>query len=238
MISPKQSLSPVYAYLKRPSMIDFPGKLAVVMFSTGCNFACGFCHNATLMGKPKEGLAWDKLSKACDEFKEQWVDAVVISGGEPTLDPDGLAELIDFLKQRGFAVKLDTNGSRPDVLESVLPHIDYVAMDVKISLPKYKDFVGFGDTDKIRRSVELIRDSGVRHEFRTTVIEGVHDEADIRQIATLINGADRYVLQPFLPHEDLPHPKFRETPRTSPAFMKKMEQAAAQCAKEVLARGK
>ncbi len=237
MISPRQELSPVYAYLKRPSMIDFPGKLAVVMFTTGCNFTCGFCHNATLMGKPQDGLPWEKVAQACDEFREQWVDAVAISGGEPTMDAAALEELIDFLKLRNFAVKLDTNGSRPQVVEHLLPKLDYVAMDVKTSPAKYKNFVGFGDVEKIRSSIDIIRGSDVAHEFRTTIIEDVHDENDICEIAELIKGAARYVLQPFIPHEDLPDPKYRTMKRTTPVFMRKMEKAAAGCAAEVVARG-
>lgn len=238
MISPKQNLSPIYAYLKRPSMIDFPGKLSIVMFTTGCNFQCGFCHNALLMGQPKEGLSWDNLDEACNGFKEQWVNAVVISGGEPTLDPMAVSELVDFVKRHGFAVKLDTNGSRPEVVEHLLPRLDYVAMDVKIGLSKYESLVGFSNTDAIRRSIDIIRSSGVEHEFRTTVIQGIHEAADIQEIADLVRGARRYVLQPFIPHDDLPDPGFCKIPRTPPEFMRKMEKIAGDCAAEVVARGK
>ena len=218
-------------------MIDFPGRMAAIMFFSGCNFTCGFCHNATLMGTKKEGLPWDELEKACNDFKEQWVNGIVLSGGEPTLDEDELNKTIDLFIDKGFAVKLDTNGSAPEKIEKVLPKLDYIAMDVKTSLSKYKDLVGYNKTENIKKSIDIIKNKSNSHEFRTTVIEGIHSEDDMREICSLVKGAKRYVLQPFIPQDDLPGEKFRRIQRTSPVFMRKMESIAQGCADEVIARG-
>jgi len=214
--------SPVFAYHSRPSMIDFPGRLAAIFFTAGCSFRCGFCHNAELLGRRKTGLRWSRLESACVHFHKNWVDGVVISGGEPTCFEGELIRLIRFFRQYGFAIKLDTNGSRPDVLEEVLPLVDYVAMDIKCALGRYAEFVGFADADKIARSIELLKTATVAGEFRTTVVEGLHGEEEIAEIGALLAGAKQYVLQPFLPRQDLPDPEFRTRPRTSPAFLKKL----------------
>jgi pyruvate formate lyase activating enzyme len=128
--------------LERPSMVDFPGRLACVLFTTGCNFSCGFCHNAPLLGERKPGLTWERLDSACREFRQSWVRGAVVTGGEPTLWRS-LPQLLEFLSGHGFQLKLDTNGSRPADLERVLERLDYVAMDVKCSLARYEGFVRF-----------------------------------------------------------------------------------------------
>ncbi len=212
----------IYGFLKNPSMVDFPGRLSAVFFTSGCNFRCGFCHNATLMGKRREGLSWDRLKEACRRFKGDWVNAVSISGGEPTLAPD-LLELIRFFKGHGFAVKLDSNGSNPDVLKEALPLIDYLAMDVKCALDSYPDFVHFGKPDAIARSIQLVIASGVEHEFRTTVLESYHSDAQMESIAESVRGAGRFVLQPFLPRDELPEKRYTAEPRTSPERLRELE---------------
>ena len=214
--------SPVFGYHNRPSLIDFSGHLAAVFFTTGCNFQCGFCHNAALLGKRRTGLRWEQLGSVCQKFRDDdWADGAVITGGEPTLDPE-LPELIRFLKRAGFKVKLDTNGSRPDVLAQLLPLLDYVAMDVKCGLEQYPALVGFAETDQVVRTIELLKQSKYPYEFRTTVIEGIHSEEELDGIAELLQGASKYVVQPFLPHEDLPGDDFRRRKRTSPDFLKRV----------------
>lgn len=208
------SRSPVYAYLKNPTMIDFPGHMAAVFFLSGCNFRCGFCHNAALMGRPRETLTWERLGRACRHFSNNWVDGAVISGGEPTLCP-ALPELISFLRRHGWQVKLDTNGSRPDALEQVLPLVDYVAMDVKTAPSAYAGLTGWGDTDAIARSVELIKAHARDYEFRTTVLDPLHSDAAMHEIGRLVAGARRYVLQPFVPQPGLPDPQLETLSRTS-----------------------
>jgi pyruvate formate lyase activating enzyme len=210
---PSHGHSPVFAFHKKPTMIDFTGHLAAMFFTSGCNFSCGFCHNAGLLGRRQLGLTWGALDAACQDFRRQWVKGVVITGGEPTLHAD-LPDLIRFFKERHLAVKLDTNGSRPDMLEQVLPLLDAVAMDIKCAPDSYAEFVGFADAKPVIRSVTLLRDWGRRVEFRTTILESRHTEAEMRKIGDLLRGASHYTLQPFLPREDLPLHHLREHPRT------------------------
>lgn len=217
-------------------MIDYPGCLCGVFFVSGCNFSCGFCHNATLMGAKQKGIPWSRLEEVCRRFREEWVDAVCISGGEPTLASD-LITLIRFFRGFGFKVKLDTNGGCPDFLAECLPHVDYVAMDVKTGLSGYPALTGFKDTEKIRESVRLIMESGKDYEFRTTVIEPFHTDEQMREIGELIRGSRRYTLQAFVPQDTLPGIEFRTIKRTSPARLRELEKLMAPYADDILVRG-
>ena len=231
------ALSPVFAYHRATSMIDFPGRIAAVFFTSGCTFACGFCHNASFMGRPRPGLPWVTLGKACDDLRQQWADGVVITGGEPTFWDAQLDDLIDFVKGYGFAVKLDTNGARPDVLRRVLPLVDYVAMDLKCAPDRYPEFVGFGRPELIRESVDVIKAGGTDYEFRTTVIEDVHTDEEMAAIREWVRGARRYCLQPFQPRADLPDEEMAGARRTSPDRMREVYRFMQGCADEVLLRG-
>jgi len=212
-------LSPIYASMRNPSLVDFPGRMAAVFFVTGCNFRCGFCHNAPLLGSVKQGYSWERLDELCQRFRRQWVKAVVLTGGEPSLAAN-LVDTLQFFRERGFEVKLDTNGSRPAVLEQVLSLLSFVAMDVKCSLPRYADFVGFGDGEAIRASIRLLLDSTTPYEFRTTLIEPVHTDAEIAAIGETVRGATCFAVQPFIPRDDLPEPQLRKTPRTRPQVLR------------------
>lgn len=231
-----QGESSVYAFLEKPSMIDYPGYLCGVFFVSGCNFACGFCHNAPLMGKKQKGLTWGRLDEICRKFKAEWVDAVCITGGEPTLAAD-LIGLIKFFRSYGFKIKLDSNGALPEVLKECLPLVDYIAMDIKAGLSGYPELVGFTQTEKIAESVKLIMSSGVDHEFRTTVIEPFHTDDQVQEISELIKGARRYCIQPFIPKDNLPDLRMRETKRTTPARLRRIEQLMKSFVKEVIVRG-
>ena len=213
-------LSPIYASMRNPSLVDFPGRLAAVFFVTGCNFRCGFCHNAPLLGAVKEGYSWDRLDELCEKFRRQWVKAVVLTGGEPTLSPD-LENTLHFFRDRGFEVKLDTNGSRPGVLAPLLGLVSFVAMDIKCSLPRYTDFVGFADCDAIGESIRLLLNSTTPYEFRTTLIEPVHTDGEMTAIGETVRGATCFVVQPFIPRDDLPEPWLRTTPRTRPQVLRR-----------------
>lgn len=228
--------SPVSAWVKHPSMVDWPGHMAGVLLVTGCNFRCPFCHNAPLLADPRGGLPWSALESLLRRFREHWVDAIVISGGEPTLRPD-LPRLVRFLRDRGFRVKLDTNGSRPEAIEAVLDEVDYVAMDVKCGLARYPALVGFGDPDRIARSIEMVRDRAVDYEFRTTVAEPLHDDAQMDAIAAVLRGSRRWVLQRFEPRGELLQPDCRVWPRTSPSRLRALKTRLASVAREVIVRG-
>jgi len=232
-----QEKTPVYGYLQQPSMVDFEGHLSMVIFTSGCNFECGFCHNAPLMAEPKLGLTWDKLKHACKQFRLQWVDGVVISGGEPTIWGDKLLELIEFFNRQQLDIKLDTNGSNPELLQEAIPLVDYVSMDVKCSPQNYPRLAGFDSEDKIQKSIRTIIDSEIRHEFRTTVIEDFHTDSEMIEICRLIEGAQYYILQPFLPRDNLPDPALRSKPRTSPERLEQIKQQMNNCAQHVITRG-
>lgn len=231
-----QSASPVYAFLEKPSMIDYPAHLCGVFFTSGCNFRCGFCHNAVLMGEPQKTLSWQRLDEVCRQLKEEWVDAVCITGGEPTLQPD-LLELIEFFRARGFKIKLDSNGSNPDLLTQCLPRVDLIAMDIKTGARGYAELAGFSDLEKIKASIALIMNSGIDYEFRTTVITPFHSDEQMLAAGELIRGAKRYALQAFIPQETLPHPSFRTLQRTTPERLRELEDLMRPFAEQIVVRG-
>jgi pyruvate formate lyase activating enzyme len=216
-------------------MVDYPGHYAAVFFTSGCNFRCGYCHNADLI-QQQPGLTWAELEIKCTAFNDQWVDAAVITGGEPTLAHE-LAQLVDFFRQLGWQVKLDTNGSRPEMVQTLLPHLDYVAMDVKAAPGGYRGLTGFADINRIRKSITLIREKAADYEFRTTVLENVHDEAHMHELGAMIQGAQRYVLQPFLPRETLPDSSLRTARRTPPEYMNRLRDLMKSYAKTISLSG-
>jgi len=189
------------------SLSDFPGKVAAVVFTQGCNFRCPYCHNASLI--PYHYHAPDELLIPEEHFFEflayrsNRLDAVVVSGGEPTIRRD-LPAFLRRIKDMGFAVKLDTNGSEPEVLKEILENnlIDYIAMDIKAPLDKYKQVtkaLSLMAKDKVKESIELISESGVDHEFRTTVVEALLSPEDMQAIRKLIPAGSTYRLQKFCP---------------------------------------
>ena len=123
--------SAIHAHRTQSTLKDFPGRMAALFFTAGCNFRCGFCHNPDLFTTAKT-YSWEELDAICATFRKQWVSAATITGGEPTLHAS-LPETIRFMKKRGFAIKLDTNGSNPEMLEEVIADLNYVAMDIKNS---------------------------------------------------------------------------------------------------------
>lgn len=229
--------SPVRAVLGDVSLIDFPGEAAVVCFTAGCNFRCGYCHNAGLLGRGMgEDLRWGVLWEKLERFRGNWVSAVVVTGGEPTIRP-GIGELVKRLKGAGFRVKLDTNGSRPGVLAALLPTVDYVAMDLKCAAAHYEGRVGFGDVGAIERSMRLLAGWGGEYELRTTVLEAWHDAAEMGAMAVWAEGARRYVLQGFLPRGDLPLAAYRRMGETSGAHIRAMAEIIRPHVGEVVIRG-
>ncbi|MFC1544948.1 anaerobic ribonucleoside-triphosphate reductase activating protein [Gemmatimonadota bacterium] len=200
MANVRTELSPVYALLKKPSLIDYPGRMCRVLFISGCNMQCFFCHNTDLIKASDSFIEWDRLEQTLLASREQWVDSVCISGGEPTLHPK-LFELIGRIRRLGFRIKLDTNGSVPDVLRHALPLVDYVAMDYKAPLERYAEITGCHalEPERIIESVRLISCSDIEHEFRTTVVEGWHSEEDMHQICRELSGAKRFRIQGYVP---------------------------------------
>jgi pyruvate formate lyase activating enzyme len=182
------------------SLSDHEGRIAAVVFVRGCNFRCPFCHNADLVRPARGGDPMLPVEYVLARLRDRrgFLDSVVVTGGEPTLQPD-LADLLAAIRELGFAVKLDTNGSRPDILASLLDRrlVDFVAMDLKAPLPRYAEFCGVrADVGAIERSIACIRQDAPDYEFRTTVAPGLAGE-DLRTIAEWVRGAKSYVLQAF-----------------------------------------
>jgi pyruvate formate lyase activating enzyme len=193
----------ILAGLQKSSLIDFPDKICCVVFVTGCNFTCPFCHNPELArGRFPQRITPDQLL-AFLEPRRTLLEGVTISGGEPTLAP-GLATLCRAIRGLGLAVKLDTNGSRPEVLARLIEErlLDYIAMDIKTDLAHYGPPLVAAEEAKpigasLRQSIQRIMASGLDYEFRTTCVRPFVDENSIIDIARAIQGARRYVLQPF-----------------------------------------
>ena len=190
--------------LVETSLLDWPGRLASVVFLPGCNLRCRYCHarDIILGARAGESIPLESVLETLAE-QDGWLDGVVISGGEPTLCP-GLGRLCEEIRDLGLAVKLDTNGTRPRVVRELIDDglIDAVAMDVKAPLDyRYLQITQtvFG-LRRIAESIELIMNSGLEYEFRTTVAPSLLSAADVGEIAATIQGAKVYALQPFRPH--------------------------------------
>jgi len=186
---------------QKMTLLDFPGHVACTVFTGGCNLRCPFCHNAGLVRTP---LAGANQTAAVLDFlsrRQGVLEGVCVTGGEPLLQPD-LTEFLRQVKDMGYGVKLDTNGSLPRRLAAVLDTglVDYVAMDIKSSPEGYSLAVGGEvDMDAIRDSVRLLKDSGVDHEFRTTAVKGIHTPADFEAIGCWLAGPQvRYFIQHFV----------------------------------------
>ncbi len=188
--------------LQKFSLIDYPGKTCAIIFTIGCNFCCKYCHNPELVVPEKytsEIPAQDVFSFL--ESRIGKLDAVCITGGEPTQHMD-LRDMIIKIKDMGFLVKLDSNGSRPEVLEDFIDKkiIDYIAMDVKAPLEDYSKIVGWKiPIEKLQKSIDLIMNSGIDYEFRTTIVKSLTSKDDLKKIAQTIKGAENYYLQKFIP---------------------------------------
>lgn len=193
--------------IQKLTLLDFPGTVACTVFTLGCNMRCPFCHNSLLVTKTEEAEEYpvEEFFKFLEK-RRGILDGVAITGGEPLLHAD-TGEFIARIKGMGYKVKLDTNGSFPDRLEEILKsgNVDYVAMDIKNSPEKYAETVGIPgfDVSKIQRSIEIIKASGVDHEFRTTVVAPLHTSDSIAGAAGMIKGAPKYFLQNFVDSGDL-----------------------------------
>ncbi len=213
------------------SLIDYPGKICAIVFTLGCNLRCSYCHNPELVypelfNKPiPEEEIFSFLGK-----RRGKLDAVTITGGEPTLQ----ADLVDFIlriKKLEFLVKLDSNGSNPDVLQNAISSevLDYIAMDVKAPLEKYREITSSNiDPERIKKSIGLIMNSNTEYEFRITITESQLDESDMSKIGKLIDGAELCVLQKYVaPAKNIPELKtysdeeFRKFQSIMRGFVKK-----------------
>jgi pyruvate formate lyase activating enzyme len=188
--------------LQKFSLADFPGKASAIVFTRGCNFRCPYCHNPELVDPNRFVAAIPEEEViAFLRARVSRLRGVVITGGEPTIYPD-LPEILKRIKALGFQVKLDTNGSNPELLERIISEclVDAVSMDVKAPLPSYLRIVRAPvSTEEIRRSIRFIIKSGIQHEMRTTYLDSLLSTDDMREIGELVRGCMRFSIQPFRP---------------------------------------
>lgn len=221
------------------SLLDYPGKIASLVFFGGCNLTCPFCHNPALVLSPEE-YPDIPLEELIDEFKERrkFIDGVVVSGGEPTVDRDLLSFLRE-VKSLGLLVKLDTNGLAPKVLEKAMTEglVDSVAMDLKTSPERYGELHSAPvNLNALPTSVRLIMEGNVDYEFRTTCVPGFVEERDIRQIGEMARGAKYWVLQQFVPGHAMAETMRELTPHPA-SKIRAFEEMAREYAEEVSVRG-
>jgi len=190
-----------FSGIQKTSLIDFPDRIATVLFTPGCNLRCPFCHNWRIVLDPKPPFLNEETVIRILEKRKKHVDAVVITGGEPTMHKE-IPKFLKKLKEKDFAVKLDTNGFFPQVLEECLPFVDYVALDVKTSLEKYGR-LGAKDTVDFLHTVEILKNGKVDYEYRATVVPGFVDEEDIEKMGDIVEGGKRFAFQQFIPGDTL-----------------------------------
>ena len=203
--------------LQKTSFLDYPDKISTIIFTSGCNFRCGYCHNPELINSKTSKYSTEEIIQFL-KTRTGKIDGVVITGGEPCIHKD----LIDFIikiKELDFLVKLDSNGSYPDVIEKCIPYIDYIAMDIKAPLYKYQTVINSPvNIDNIQKSITLIMKSNLDYEFRTTVLKSMLNIEDFKAIGNLISGAKKYYLQKFVPSKTLDKTLLKESSYTDEEF--------------------
>ena len=188
--------------MQKLTLLDYPGKVACTVFLSGCNLRCPYCHNPGLVLPDQinaPGIPESEVFAFLEQRKGK-LDGICITGGEPTLQPE-LPGFLEKLRELGYAIKLDTNGTYPGMLKGLLRDgiLDYVAMDIKNSPQRYAETCGGADVlSRVRESVDLLLDSSIEYEFRTTVCKPLHTEKEMEEIGHWLGGAKRYFLQPFV----------------------------------------
>ena len=185
------------------SLLDYDEKVSVVLFSPACNFRCPFCHNGESVLNANTPIPFNEILEYL-KSRVGLIDAVVFTGGEPTLMPE-LVDRIRKVKELGFLIKLDTNGTNPGIVEELLDEglLDYVAMDIKNSEAMYSETAGCPqiNMENIKKSIKIIENSRINYEFRTTLVKEYHTEKSIREMADLVKGAKQLYLQKFVDRE-------------------------------------
>ncbi len=223
--------------IQKMTLLDFPGVVSCTIFLGGCDFRCPFCHNFELIDGTAQPVMTDDELIEFLKSRKALLDGVAITGGEPCLHKD-LPELIKRIREAGYKVKLDTNGYHPNMLKRILDEklVDYVAMDIKNCEEKYALTCGLDyiDMDKIKESISLLMNGDTDYEFRTTVINELHEESDFDKMGEMIKGARRYFLQRFTDRDSVPYGNL-----TAPSFddMKKYAEIARKYVPETALRG-
>ena len=208
------------------SLLDYDNYVSVVLFAPTCNFRCPFCHNGTTVLDSQNSISFDEILQFL-QTRKGLVDAVVFTGGEPTLMPE-LKKRIAVVKRLGFLIKLDTNGTNYTVLKDLLDNhlIDYVAMDVKNSFERYPQTCGVDNfrQSNIEKSINLLKKNVVNYEFRTTLVEEYHSEDSINEMGILLNGAHNLYLQKFVDREGVIKKGLHEISREKAIIFQKLLQ--------------
>ena len=225
--------------VQKTSLIDYPGQVASIIFVSRCNFRCPFCHNPELVFneikediKPEE--VFDFLKK-----RKRWTGGVCITGGEPMLHK-GLPEFMKEINNLGFKVKVDTNGTNPEMIKKIIDEklVDYIAMDIKAPLDDYKKATKVNvDMKAIQKSIDIIMNSGIKYEFRTTVVPGLFDEKDAEKIGKWLKGAKKMCLQQFRNQDKVLDEKFQGIEPYRPKKLKEFKQILSKYIKKVEVRG-
>lgn len=187
------------------TLLDYPGKVACTVFTPGCNLRCPFCHNASLVFSRAENYSEEEVFSVLKKRKGV-LDGVCVTGGEPLLQND-IPDFLKKIKDMGFLVKLDTNGTFPEKLKELIENglVDYVAMDIKASPDNYAAATGVDGAivEKVKKSVEILKNSEIPHEFRTTTVKGIHTMEDFEKIALWLNGEKNYFIQQYVVSDDM-----------------------------------
>jgi pyruvate formate lyase activating enzyme len=230
----------ILAGFQKNSFIDYPGKISCVVFTTGCNFICPYCHNAELARGEYPARFESAEVIAFLQSRRGMLEGVAITGGEPTLG-EGIVDFFRAVKSLGYRVKLDTNGSRPDVLRLLLTQqlVDFIAMDIKAPLSDYHPFCQNPNIqERLAASIQTILESAPAYEFRTTCVAPFVNEASVEAIAKTIEGAASYVLQPFNHRAMCLDPGFNQgrDPALSPEMMQRLKSLAEPFVKRCIIR--
>jgi len=222
-----------FSGLQKISLVDYPHKVASVLYTPGCNLRCPFCHNWRIAVDPKPPFLQEAVALEILGARKKYVDAVVVSGGEPTMHKE-LPKFLAKLKEKGFQVKLDTNGFYPEVLEECLPYVDYVALDVKTSLEKYS-LLGAENTAVFQRAIEMLKTGKVEYEFRTTVVPEFVTAEDVVCIGEITKGVKTFAFQQFVPHDTLDK-RFENVQPYAPETIKEFAETMKKYTKNVVLR--
>ncbi len=215
--------------LQKLTLIDYPGRLAAVVFLSGCSFRCPFCYSSELVLPEKIKNQPEISTKYFFDFLKErkgLLEGVVLCGGEPTLNKD-LADFIKKIRKFEYLIKLDTNGSNPKMLKELIDKdlINYIAMDIKGPKEKYANFAGGKiDIKKIQKSIDILKKEKVDYEFRSTIVPDLHKREDVMEMARWISGAKRYYLQNFRPEKTI-DPKFEEIQPYPQEFLLEIQKA-------------
>jgi len=222
-----------FSGLQKISLVDYPHKVASVLYTPSCNLRCPFCHNWRIAVDPKPPFLQEAVALEILGARKKYVDAVVVSGGEPTMHKE-LPKFLAKLKEKGFQVKLDTNGFYPEVLEECLPYVDYVALDVKTSLEKYS-LLGAENTAVFQRAIEMLKTGKVEYEFRTTVVPEFVTAEDVVCIGEITKGVKTFAFQQFVPHDTLDK-RFENVQPYAPETIKEFAETMKKYTKNVVLR--